>query len=163
MPSVRSRFVRANQRSKCRKSGVPDRAVISWMMASGSALATASPIPTASSPSTTTGSAPIVRMASVDVSFVVVPVTWWPRATSIGTSRRPTAPFAPATKTRMVGPPFSLCTQDETGQGRVKGRDTCGPRSEDAALPAGQPVEELLEELAPIDVADVREVLVLSL
>ena len=115
MPSVRSRLVRANHRSKWRKSGVPDRAVISWMMASGSALATASPIPTASRPSTTTGSAPSFRSASVDRSLVVVPVTWWPRATSIGTSLRPTAPFAPATKTRMVGPPFS--SAPETRQG----------------------------------------------
>jgi hypothetical protein len=41
VPSVRRRFVRANQRSKFLKSGVPDRAVISWMMADGSAAATA--------------------------------------------------------------------------------------------------------------------------
>ena len=58
VPSVRSRFVSANQRSKWRKSGEPERAVISWMMASGSARATASPIAGRVEPSTTTGSAP---------------------------------------------------------------------------------------------------------
>src|SRR5688572_26977869 len=91
------------------------------MIASGSALATASPIPEPSRPSTTTASAPIAWMASLDFSLVVVPVTWWPRATSIGTSRRPTAPLAPATKTRMVGLLSHLCPQDETGGQGVKG------------------------------------------
>jgi hypothetical protein len=76
VPSVRSRFVNANQRSKCLKSGVPDRAVISWMIASGSARATAWPIPTASSPSTTTGSAPSRRIWSAASGRDVVPVTW---------------------------------------------------------------------------------------
>ena len=108
VPSVRRRFVRANQRSKCRKSGVPDRAVISWMMASGSALATASPIPTASRPSTTTGSAPERpdgsdgRLARGRPRHLVAASDQHRHAAAV-----PTAPFAPATKTRMVGPPFS--------------------------------------------------------
>jgi hypothetical protein len=35
-------------------------------------------------------------------ALVVVAVTWWPRATSWGTSRRPMAPVPPATNTRMT-------------------------------------------------------------
>src|SRR5262245_42872939 len=77
------------------------------MIASGADRATASPIPAASRPSTTIAFAPSLRMASADFSFVAVPVTTWPRATSIGTSRFPMAPPAPATKTRIGGPPFS--------------------------------------------------------
>jgi hypothetical protein len=34
-------------------------------------------------------------------ALVVVAVTWWPRATSWGTSRRPMTPVPPATNTRM--------------------------------------------------------------
>lgn len=42
------------------------------------------------------------------LGFVVVAVTWWPRATSCGTSCRPTAPEPPATNSRMMV--FSLVT-----------------------------------------------------
>jgi hypothetical protein len=34
--------------------------------------------------------------------LVVVAVTWWPRATSCGTSRRPKTPVPPATNTRIT-------------------------------------------------------------
>ena len=43
--------------------------------------------------------------------LVVVAVTWWPRATSCGTSRRPTTPVPPATNTRTTNhlPDFRVC------------------------------------------------------
>ena len=40
----------------------------------------------------------MVRMLGEDVQAV----TWWPRATSCGTSRLPTTPVPPATNTRMI-------------------------------------------------------------
>jgi hypothetical protein len=35
-------------------------------------------------------------------ALVVVAVTWWPRATNCGTSRRPITPVPPAMNTRMT-------------------------------------------------------------
>src|SRR5262245_56985147 len=136
------------------------------MIASGSDVATASPIPTASRPSTMIAFAPISRIAAAERSLVAVPVTSWPRATSIGTSRRPTAPFAPATKTPMVGPPFSPLHPRGDGEAlretlqslqMVSPRDSVdGPRTSRAAppaalrreaLPAGDPVRRPGQQL----------------
>src|ERR1700722_17750147 len=51
-------LVAAKVRSKCFRSRFAGRAVISWMITSGSALATASPTARPSSPSSSTGSPP---------------------------------------------------------------------------------------------------------
>src|SRR5918995_993991 len=117
VPAVRSSFVRANQSSNRRRSGSRARALIWWMTASGSARATASPTPTASRPSTTTGSAPSARSPSSLSWSVVVAVTWCPRATSCGVSRRPIAPLPPARSTRIVRSFHSSwsTSQDERG------------------------------------------------
>lgn len=76
-------------------------AVIWCTITSGLAPATASPTDIASSPSITTGSAPSFARRPDLAAFVVVAVTWWPLATSCGTSRRPRTPVPPATNTRM--------------------------------------------------------------
>ena len=68
------------------------------------ARATASPTASPSRPSTTTGSAPSPRSRPAFAGLLVVAVTWWPWATSADTRGRPTAPLAPATKTRMSAP-----------------------------------------------------------
>ena len=77
-------------------------AVIWCTITSGRAAATASPTDTASSPSITTASAPSCCSKPSLPALVVVAVTWWPRATSCGTSRRPRTPAPPATNTRMT-------------------------------------------------------------
>ena len=77
-------------------------AVIWCTIVSGWAAATASPTDAASSPSITTPSAPSCASRSSLAALVVVAVTWWPRATSCGTSRRPMTPVPPATNTRMT-------------------------------------------------------------
>src|SRR5262245_23447059 len=51
-------------------------------------------------PSATTGSAPARLIAPAFSGECVIPVTVWPAATNAGTSARPTAPVAPATKMR---------------------------------------------------------------
>jgi hypothetical protein len=88
------------------KSGWPacatESAVIWCTIASGRAAATASPTETASSPSITTPSAPSCSSKPSLAALVVVAVTWWPRATSCGTSRRPMTPVPPATNTRTT-------------------------------------------------------------
>jgi len=61
----------------------------------------ASPTEIASSPSITTASAPSCSTMP-NLAALVVAVTWWPRATSCGTSRRPNTPVPPATNTRMA-------------------------------------------------------------
>ena len=77
MPSVRSRLVVANQRSKCFISGfLPPTAVISCTIASGRALATASPTDAASNPSITTAWAPSCSSKPSLAGLVVVAVTW---------------------------------------------------------------------------------------
>ena len=76
MPFVRSSLVVANQRSKWRRSGPPDSAVIWWTMASGCAVATASPTAAASSPSTITACAPSASSSRILASLRVVAVTW---------------------------------------------------------------------------------------
>ena len=101
MPSVRSRFVIANERSKCRMSTCP-RSVSSWTITSGSKLATAVATCSASSPSARNGVAPCRRSWSNLAGVRVVPATSWPLATSRGTSWRPMAPVAPATKIFIV-------------------------------------------------------------
>ena len=90
----------------CFMSGLPacagEIAVIWCTIASGRAAATASPTDTASSPSITTPSAPSCSSDPNLPGLVVVAVTWWPRATSCGTSRLPMTPVPPATNTRMT-------------------------------------------------------------
>jgi hypothetical protein len=106
IPSVRSRLVMAPNRSGCLKSGLPacakESAVIWCTIASGRAAATAAPTDAASSPSITTPSGPNCFSKPSFAALVVVAVTWWPRATSWGISRRPMAPVPPATNTRMT-------------------------------------------------------------
>jgi hypothetical protein len=60
------------------------------------------PTETASSPSITTPSAPSRAREPSLAALVVVAVTWWPRATSCGTSRCPMTAVPPATNTRMT-------------------------------------------------------------
>ena len=57
---------------------------------------------TGSSPSITAPSAPSRSSKPSLAGLVVVAVTWWPRATSCGTSRRPKTPVPPATNTRIT-------------------------------------------------------------
>jgi hypothetical protein len=99
-------MVVAKKRSGCFKSGFPacaaERAVIWCTIASGRAAATASPTDTASRPSITAPSAPSRASKPSLPGRVAVAVTWWPRATSCGTSRRPKAPLPPATNTRTT-------------------------------------------------------------
>ena len=122
VPSERSRLVAAKNRSGCFKSGLPacatESPVIWCTIASGRALATASPTDTASSPSITTPSAPSCSSKPSLAGLVVVAVTWWPRATSCGTSRRPKTPVPPATNTRItitvLIPELTLRPRDET-------------------------------------------------
>jgi len=62
-------------------------AVIWCTTVSGFAAATASPTEASSSPSITTASAPSFSSTTSLPGLDVVAVTWWPRATSCGTSR----------------------------------------------------------------------------
>ena len=89
-------------------------------MASGRAAATASPTEAASRPSITTPTAPSCFSKPSFAAFVVVAVTWWPRATNCGTSRSPKAPLPPATNTRMTITVLisSLALNPETRQPR---------------------------------------------
>jgi len=99
-------MVMAKKRSGCFKSGFPacaaESAVIWCTIASGLAAATAAPTDTASSPSITTPSAASRSSKPSLAAPVAVAVTWWPRVTSCGTSRRPKAPLPPATNTRTT-------------------------------------------------------------
>src|SRR5215218_6858425 len=67
--------------------------VISWITTSGSARTTASTTAARSRPSATTGSAPSSRSSVALLAVRVMPTTSCPRATSSGTSRRPSAPW----------------------------------------------------------------------
>src|SRR6266699_2616546 len=134
------------------------------MTTSGSALATASPTAVASRPSTTAGSAPSARSCPALAGLLVVAVTWCPCPASWGSSCRPTAPAAPATKTRMLTPsenPFGLIAlraetgpravtpadqQPATRHGQTTARPTrdrlaasCRSSGEDAPMPARGP------------------------
>src|SRR5262245_21336955 len=80
----------------------PDSAVSWWTTASGAASATARRTASASRASATTGRAPSARTSSRLAGDLVIPTTSCPRSTSWGTSRRPSAPVAPAMKTLMV-------------------------------------------------------------
>ncbi len=131
-------MVVAKKRSGCFKSGFPacaaESAVIWCTIASGLAAATASPTDTASSPSITTASAPSCASKPSLAGLVAVAVTWWPRATSCGTSRRPKAPLPPATNTRMTVTFLipELTLNPETRQPRpsvTSGAKTVGRRS----------------------------------
>jgi hypothetical protein len=102
VPSVRSRLVAAKPSSSLRKSVNPASAVSWWTTTSGSARVRASITASRSSASRTTGVAPAARSASALSGVRVVPTTVWPLATSRGTSRRPRAPVAPATKIFMA-------------------------------------------------------------
>src|SRR6266508_731547 len=106
VPSLRSRLVVAKKRSGFLRLGLPacasERPVIWCTIASGRAAATASPTDAAPSPSITTPLAPSCCSKPSLAALVVVAVTWWPRATSRGTSRRPMTPVPPATNTRIT-------------------------------------------------------------
>ena len=79
---------------------------VSWLTTtSGSASATARATAAASNASATTGVAPACSMAAALAGVRVMPVTSWPAAISAGTSPRPTAPVAPATKILMTDVP----------------------------------------------------------
>jgi hypothetical protein len=102
VPTVRRRLVSANPSSSLRKSVIPARAVSSCTTTSGRAATTARSTASRSRASATTGSAPAARRPAALPAVRVMPVTWWPPWTSSGTSRRPSAPVAPATKILMV-------------------------------------------------------------
>ena len=116
MPSVRSRLVWAKSRAKCRMSGACGIAVSWCTITSGSASATASATASASSASATAGVAPSSSSSRRLDSLRVMPVTAWPRATSRGTSWRPSAPVAPATKIFMVVSFRVIALGDEMGR-----------------------------------------------
>jgi hypothetical protein len=122
---VRSRTVVAKNRSGFLRSGLPacaaDSAVIWCTITSGAAPATASPTDIASNPSMTTPSAPSRANRPSLAALVVVAVTWWPLATSRGTSHRPTTPDPPATNTRIT------ITFPVSGCRRQPRRDSPGP------------------------------------
>jgi hypothetical protein len=76
---------------------------VAWCtIASGSCASTAARTARASRRSSLTGAAPSVRSASALDGVLWVPITSWPASISCGTRRRPMAPLAPATKTRIV-------------------------------------------------------------
>ena len=77
VPSVRSRFVVANVRSKLRMS-TSVSAVIWWTITSGCARSTAALTDARSRPSISTASAPNSRRSAALASLRVVPVTVWP-------------------------------------------------------------------------------------
>ena len=66
-------------------------------------MATASATWSGLSASATTGSAPISDNSACFESLRVMPTTWCPAAISCGTSCRPMAPVAPATKIFIWG------------------------------------------------------------
>ncbi len=111
----------AKKRAARRRFGFPacatESPVIWFTITSGLAAATVSPTDTASRPSITTPSAPSCSSSASLGAPVVVAVTWWPRATSCGTSRRPMAPVPPATNTRITSSSsFGYASATETRQ-----------------------------------------------
>src|SRR5262245_24529773 len=82
-------------------------AVAWWTIASGSARSTASRTACGSSRSSSIACAPSARTRSAPAGDRAVPITSWPRSSNCGISRLPTAPLAPATKTRMTSPSVS--------------------------------------------------------
>src|SRR5690606_878820 len=115
------------------------------MIASASARATASPTAPASRPSATTASAPSRRRESTLPALRVIAVTWWPRSINWRTSGLPIAPVAPATKTRISGPPLP-------GSGTFRTRD----EEEAARVTAGAGPASRLEQRPAVAVDDVR-------
>ena len=75
MPSVRSRFVGAKNRSMWRMSKSPDSAVSWCTTTSGSAAATAAATASGSSASATAGRAPRLRTRSCLDALRVIPTT----------------------------------------------------------------------------------------
>jgi len=73
--------------------------VSSWITTSRAALSIASMTAAGSSASATTGFAPMARRMPTLFGVRVMPVTACPALSSTGTSLRPIAPVAPATKT----------------------------------------------------------------
>src|ERR1700748_1584228 len=100
------------------------------MIASGRASATTACGAASSSTSSTAGSAPSDLSCPARAADREVPVTWWPRSASWGMRRRPIAPLAPTTRTRMTplrpsirpacrhGGPDCRVTVTDTGAGR---------------------------------------------
>jgi hypothetical protein len=104
VPSVRSRLVCANVASNLRGSkSTPPRAVSWCTITSGSAAATAAATASGSSASSTAAWAPHSSSSAAFAGVRVVPVTKCPAVTSRGTSCRPRAPVAPATRTFISG------------------------------------------------------------
>src|SRR3954447_3657231 len=152
VPSVRRRFVGAKSRSKWRGAPMPDSAVTSWTTTSGFAITTASMTASRSSASATTGSPPSSRTTSGRDR--VMPATSCPRETSSGTSRLPTAPVAPATKTFMVSSFVSsslgrdsLLLCDSTGQARHRQGEPARPRALMPALALAREVHQVVVEV----------------
>src|SRR5262249_35292769 len=88
------------------------------MTMAGRAAATFCASAAASNTSTITGSAPTPRSSSAFSETRVVPVTRWPAATRRGTSRRPTAPAAPAAK---MGSPMRAILRRQPLQHMARG------------------------------------------
>ena len=103
MPSLRRRSFIAKSRSILRGSMRGGIAVSWWMTTSGRDSRTAAVTAGASRASASTGSAPSARSSSTLAGDLVMPVTWWPSASSSGRSLRPITPLAPARKTLMRG------------------------------------------------------------
>src|SRR6516164_3389781 len=79
------------------------------MITSGCAAVTALSTASRSSPSTITGVAPWFLSWLALSADRVLAVTSWPAAVRLGTRYWPITPVAPATKTRIVVPPFAEC------------------------------------------------------
>jgi hypothetical protein len=102
VPSVRMRSLPASSVSALRGFIAAGRSVSWWMTTSGRAAPTASASRSASKTSVTAASAPIASIAGAFSADLVIAVTPWPLATSIGTSRLPITPVPPATKILMA-------------------------------------------------------------
>jgi hypothetical protein len=100
--------VAAKPSSSLRKSVNPASAVSWWTTTSGSTRVRASITASRSNASRITGVAPAARSASALSGVRVAPTTVCPLETNRGTSRRPRAPVAPATKIFMASPWFLL-------------------------------------------------------
>src|ERR671933_197577 len=98
------------------------------MTTSGLAAVTAVHPASPARASSTTASAPAASREAARCELRVVPTTWWPALRSIGTSRRPTAPVAPAAEMRLIPPRLARCC-------RYLRRD--GPRTCDSCFNDG--------------------------
>ena len=104
----------------------------------GAASRTAALSASASSASTTTACAPCERNQAARSAERVVPVTTWPASMSIGTSCRPIAPAAPATKTRIG------LSRVQRRHGKARSRRGSGPVMCDFVPHAGCPMSRLM-------------------